>query len=286
MLLISTANVGFGQANIYHPFPDSAACWHENYLWGTICAVNENQYHVFGSDTVIGLYNYHTLLMSGSEVCYGYPPTYKSGKHFIRQDILQKKVYTWAPGFYTDTVLYDFTLVAGNVFHNGMWGYTVTLVDSVLMGDGYHKRLWTNLQFSTINNGDSAVSIIEGVGSTLGLFFSNQGVEYGSVLTSNMQNSQCIYKAYMASCSCSSIAGISIFDTQTDVITIAPNPTFGNFTLQSQKKLGMVYVYNVNGEMVYSNLIEDKSKQIDLSNLSAGIYFIQVQGTHKKIIKE
>lgn len=94
------------------------------------------------------------------------------------------------------------------------------------------------MQFGPIGPGDTnSVSIIEGVGSTAGIFFLPAGVEYGSILNSITQNNQCVYKINSSNCSCSSIAAVHEIQ-KTVALKIMPNPSTGIFTLQSHNELG------------------------------------------------
>lgn len=160
------------QSNKYHAFPDSNAVWRVD---GNDCNMggiysSSYQYTIQG-DTIIGLYSYHKIYLSGmvSQPCQ--PPIY-SNSYFcgLRQDTISKKVYFARPG-YSDTVLYDFNLHIGDTIHslychwNRPSGYQnrliINSIDSVLVGAFYHKRFNTNSPPS---------AIIEGVGGSFGLF--------------------------------------------------------------------------------------------------------------------
>ncbi len=65
-----------------------------------------------------------------------------------------------------------------------------------------------------------------------------------------------------------------------------PNPGNGNFTLSSsQHELGLVTIYNLFGQVVYSKKINSFTHQIDLSNEPAGIYIVQAGDRHIRLIK-
>ena len=70
-------------------------------------------------------------------------------------------------------------------------------------------------------------------------------------------------------------------------LKIYPNPSNGIFTIQSEKELGEVSVYNSLGEIVYQSTIKPFNHlTIDISNQPAGIYILQTQGKHSRLIKE
>jgi len=77
-------------------------------------------------------------------------------------------------------------------------------------------------------------------------------------------------------------------------LKVFPNPGNGFFTIQSEKELGLVYVYNSLGEIVFQSTIQQlTSATIDISKQPAGIYILwlstpsgQTQGKHIRLIKE
>src|SRR5690606_7256126 len=66
--------------------------------------------------------------------------------------------------------------------------------------------------------------------------------------------------------------GINELDNQ---ITLYPNPTTGIINLQTHKPIQDVTVYNLMGQKVSYSLNKEKTS-IDISNLSSGIYFVEV----------
>ncbi len=64
---------------------------------------------------------------------------------------------------------------------------------------------------------------------------------------------------------------------ETNDLSIFPNPTSGNFTIDSYR--GIVEAYRIlgtNGELVSDKITSNGSIEINTSNLNKGIYFIQV----------
>jgi len=55
-------------------------------------------------------------------------------------------------------------------------------------------------------------------------------------------------------------------------VSIYPNPSNGSITIQTDKELGAVIIYNALGEIVYKQL-PDKTN-IDVSGLQSGVYFV------------
>ncbi len=71
---------------------------------------------------------------------------------------------------------------------------------------------------------------------------------------------------------------------------IFPNPSSNSITVQSSGELGLISIYNTLGALVYQEISKDAQRQINLSNLPSGIYFLQSKsGTgllQAKIVKE
>ncbi len=77
-----------------------------------------------------------------------------------------------------------------------------------------------------------------------------------------------------------------------DVIDIYPNPSRGVFTLSfsAEPKDAKLTIYQFNGQVVYEDVLNTKTVEIDLSNKAPGLYLIEVEHrgviTKKKIVIE
>jgi poly(3-hydroxybutyrate) depolymerase len=76
---------------------------------------------------------------------------------------------------------------------------------------------------------------------------------------------------------------IEIKDLSSLRINIYPNPTSGKFTVTSSGKISTIEIYNMLGVQIYtlSNLSQETSKEIDLSNFPKGIYFAKIYDGNK-----
>jgi len=88
-----------------------------------------------------------------------------------------------------------------------------------------------------------------------------------------------------------STLGIHEKDNNTRILSLYPNPTNGNITLDAGSGLlqnGKVEIYNLLGDKVYETLFSDKSSQllIDLSNVSGGVYFLKLKTEKETIVKK
>lgn len=73
-----------------------------------------------------------------------------------------------------------------------------------------------------------------------------------------------------------------------DGVKIFPNPCNGNFTISSPfNDKANLQILDIGGRVVYSCVLERKGEHnIDVSYLSSGMYFIQLDDGYQKIIKK
>ena len=64
-----------------------------------------------------------------------------------------------------------------------------------------------------------------------------------------------------------------------------PNPVKDYLTIESANA-AVVKIYSVSGQMLSEQNISEGINTIDLSNLNAGIYFISVNGTMVKVVRQ
>ncbi len=80
-------------------------------------------------------------------------------------------------------------------------------------------------------------------------------------------------------------AGIEQFANNNEQITIYPNPNNGSFVIEpSSATKQTMQVYDVNGKMVLTQIISDKTS-IDASTLNEGVYNISLQSNEGVINK-
>jgi len=73
----------------------------------------------------------------------------------------------------------------------------------------------------------------------------------------------------------SEMVGLNDIKNNDHHLNIYPNPTKGKFTINSNEKISSVEVYNLIGEKIYTNT-NLTSNEIDLTNISKGIYFVKI----------
>ena len=83
-----------------------------------------------------------------------------------------------------------------------------------------------------------------------------------------------------------STTGITQIAEDHNELTIFPNPSNGNITVQSLYELGNICIYNPIGEVVLQMQSKNRQEQIDLNNLTNGVYYIKTNRGTQKIIKQ
>ncbi|MDD2199815.1 MAG: T9SS type A sorting domain-containing protein, partial [Bacteroidales bacterium] len=288
----------------YYPFPDSNAVWQVSEwcsdppncgLWVSYC------YH-YGNDTVINSKTYKAVIRShlqhgGTLNCCGlYPITGDYIGGVLRQDTLDKKVFLYDVVNEQDTLLYDFDLDIGDTLKGflglSVMGTTLEVVsiDSLLVGNFYRKRI----NFDTLNNppGVCFLSIIEGIGSTAGLFEkfkpNNFIIPYGNKLNCFSENGITLYNSacpeYAVPCEHITLSIPLINDNN---IKIYPNPVSDYFTISTREcDIPLkVEVYSISGAKLDEQAIYMDKTRINISSYKKGTYIIRIQNKHNHIIK-
>ena len=80
--------------------------------------------------------------------------------------------------------------------------------------------------------------------------------------------------------------GIGQIESSASQISIYPNPSNNNITIQSSTSLGAISIYNSLGEIVLQTKSKNTQEQIDVSKFPSGIYMVHTQGKYLKLVKE
>ncbi len=282
-ILLLALTAGHGQTNAYHPFPDSHAIWIGTYWYydpSSGCVVNDDYNLYISGDTTIGTYLYHKLYKNGymsAPPCLP-PGFYYYGQYWsaFRQDSTNKKIYLFKNG--TDTLAYDFNLNVGDTLpitclSVGFNNY-IQSIDSVLIGNQYHKRFWLSNNYA---------ALIEGIGTTLGAFVPiAPPFESGNDLWCVRINNQIVWTSSQGNdCSLTSIRENYVNENQ---ILIFPNP----FSLTTTLKINgnftnaILTMYDAYGQQVKQiKNISGQTITLHRDNLPSGLYFLRLTENNK-----
>jgi len=266
-------------AQDYKPFPNANAMWRE-FFGGFEFNCEDYQYVITG-DTIINDVTYHKLQKSG--VIYaagGFGGCNWSAYSGIndyagcfRNDIPAEKVYFFDGE--TERLLYDFSLSIGDTIPKfGEYDYPTTIIsiDSIELGGILHKRFFVNNQCNIHGS-----YIIEGIGSTYGLFFASRcHFESDSQLLCFSINDETIYPSTGTNCTLVN----AIEDHTQDKATIAlyPNPAYSTFQIKGIDNFEniAVSIYNAYGQRVMQEQKLNKDGLIHIETLTEGVYFVNI----------
>jgi len=65
-------------------------------------------------------------------------------------------------------------------------------------------------------------------------------------------------------------------ENEESAIALYPNPATNNFTVQNAKQNSVISIYNLQGSKVFTKKLQEKTDNINIEQLSNGIYFYQV----------
>lgn len=275
----------YGQSEVYFSFPDSNTIWYFHYSQYFEGQEPVDVYYTItiSEDTLINEQEYHSLtipnrLCSSATNCAGISLGYKGA---IREDTLTRKVYFIPPSENEEQLLYDFKWQVGDT----LTGYMefilepdiIQTVDSILIGDTYRKRWLLNPYHS--------IYLIEGIGSTYGLFERSPGPvaeDFGYSLICFQQNGSILYPDTTTTCQFPNF--INIGDKIQDQISIIPNPSNGSFIIKFDNlTLKEICIIDLMGNKYFTKNITSET-YINIENLPVGLYLVTITDTFGRII--
>jgi len=279
-------------------FPDSNAIW-RNYSWltghspgHTETQINDYEYMLDGDTVLVNHYSKlyskgwrHNLNSSFSSQTHD-SVFYCQYDGAIRTDSL-KHVYWLSKYDSLERLLYDFNLSSGDTlpltYSYPTYQININIVrstDSLLIGNQYKKR------FNICTTVDTSVvfSLIEGVGSTNGLFSTmilQQGIEHGENLICFYLNGILSYSTNNTSYSpTQQICKLFTCINPSERISIFPNPanSYLNIKLQDYvlNENVVATIFDETGRLLIQEKMTEQVLRINISGLSSGFYIIQL----------
>ncbi|MEI6123534.1 MAG: T9SS type A sorting domain-containing protein [Bacteroidota bacterium] len=215
----------------------------------------------------------------------------------FREDTTDRKVFFLPPDSISGTLLYDFDLNLGDTLpitytnndHNDInepVTNIVTSVDSVLIGNEYHKRF----EISAYNWGGNFapyVSLIEGIGSTfgfLGWLRPDPEVPIGSTLLCFKLNGLTVFPD--SNYQCDIVSSINESIKSEPIVQIFPNP----FNLTTKISFNITYktvdieLTDIQGKLINKHkCINCDEIILDRKGVENGFYFLRMTFDNKNI---
>jgi hypothetical protein len=264
-------------ADYYIEFPDSNVTWHFERIDINFFSGTSYYYYSISmcGDTSMNGQTYK-ILSSGTDVC---DATDYEGA--FREDTLNRLVYYVPPSMSEEQLLYDFNMQTGDTVK----GYIETkayqpdivqAIDSVLIGSKYRKR-W-------LINPDYSIYIIEGIGSTYGLYEFSPGdaTDHSNYfLFCYQQNDHTLYPDTTSDCKYPN----SIIPDQElhDQVKVFPNPCKGSITVESENiLLKEIYLLNMLGQVIFTKKTNIR-RLTQIDNLHQGIYILNIRDKSNRV---
>ena len=90
-----------------------------------------------------------------------------------------------------------------------------------------------------------------------------------------------IMAGYVASITCNTL-GNNFFEQPID-FSYSPNPTNGIVNITSKTEIAEVALYNVAGQLLYFNKLNDVNTKIDLTSFAVGTYFVKMKINEREV---
>ena len=262
-----------GQTNVYQPFPNDSALWD----YQDQGPMNTTYRFIkWLGDTVINLKTYKKEYTSTSlsPLLDNSTWWYSCG---IRQDIPNEKIYKIVGGVETDVSVSQHLHVGDSMPINPVckWAYRIVSIDSIQIGDKFHKRYNCKEDSSSTATESYIVGVgevyysscFEGV-SSLSCYSVDNNLLYG-----DPKNPYCPQLV------------TSINNEQFEnYLTISPNPFSSSTTLKTDNpfKNATLTLYNLHGQKVKQiKNISEQTVTLYRDNLPSGLYFILLTQDNK-----
>lgn len=292
-------------AQSYIPIPESNAIW----IQGSFSYFGYNNHEhatitqplSFGNDSIVGGTVYHTL--HGHAIAdwidgWGNQQTYQDGTDLIpdqvwvlfRQDIPNKQIYQWDSNTSQEQLLYDFNnLTVGQPYPQTLNNMNfpqilVMAYDSVVLIDGLYHERWV---LGSNSNDSGFVSIIEGVGSTMGfdlpiaIPFEQSSATLcfsvdGNAVFDGWGNANALIPPRYSSDCAANVRLDELVGSELDV-SVWPNPVNDIVTIKSAERIEKLVLYDAVGQQVLEQEVQkENTAELTLINLPVGNYLLKV----------
>lgn len=255
---------------------------------------SKSTWYKIGEDTTIHEVGYKKLMKSTDPNHENWQPE----GHFLRQE--GDQIYS-KDGANTETLLYNFGMAIGDSMETEIYPRTkyISILDSI--GDttmnNTTRKIYYLREFPKVYSGWKTQEIwIEGIGSiTDGLLrhteFGLTGANHGYQLLCFHQNETLIYQSQdFDNCYINISDGVSEKLTKPDFLKLFPNPTNGQLIVEVNQPFSSdasIEILSLTGRIIKTqNSLQKGENIIDLSNISAGTYFVRLKSTRETMTKK
>jgi parallel beta-helix repeat protein len=180
--------------------------------------------------------------------------------------------------FYENPRIYQDTVDIGAIEYNGYYNPVMDILnlDSInTLLQNIDTLIYKNITY--VSNVE--LTICEGDSIHLGDDFQQIAGEYYDTLT-HRYGGDSIIVTQLNTIAC--VSGIN--NTHMDEVILYPNPC-SNYLNINNNKFDRIYIYRLDGTLIYNKLIKDKSR-IDVSELETGLYIVKLDDTIIRLINK
>jgi len=276
----------------YYAFPDSSATWVESHSNGASypCIHYWDREIYIAKDTTFGGFIYKKLIYNENEYivpysgCWSTLNTYANGMTYgyLRDDTSSRIVYLLGSPISInqgDTLLYDFSKQVGDTIPSLLAPYVIDSIKNVIIAGVARRSFY--IRFPASNGQGATTSIIEGIGTEKGIVYFPDNWEGGDMLMCFSQNDKKLYPDTNGVCQHINSVGVM----EQGKVRVFPNPATDKIYFEGIMN-GRTRITSLVGETILEK--ELKGSFLDVSNIPAGIYFLDLSSEgikeRKKII--
>jgi len=259
------------------PYLDETSSWHEFFHYPNGSGYTEENYTItFRGDTLINGISYFKTWKTGIATVHsgGYSNMYPIDKSWwpIREE--DQRFFLFDTVHNQEKLMYDFNLTIGDTLNLPEYcdGHVISWADTVYIGTIPRLRYH-------LNGTNDIVQIIEGIGTSFGLFWSPCNSFVPSELQCYSQDGA--YLQLIPNVDCSAFV-VDTKDIANDLFTISPNPCHDQIEIRLPtgfSKPLTIMVFDLLGNIVYNATLPFPSsvESIDISNATPGMYIVCLQ---------
>lgn len=253
-----------------------------------------DDYFIAGGDTIINGLKYWKVYDYYQITNYKEPTLESTGNVFIRQDIIERKLYYLTDIFSSEKLWYDFSGTEGDTVNqdakktNGAGAYPIIEKDTIL------KPFQDSIHYLALEGWFNAcgkqVVLLDGIGTTEGFSTPIAHLESpGGCLVCYSKNGQMVYSGSLDYQFCDKITGIKErLASRKKTFSVYPNPVSGDQKLLTIKgefpKKQQLVLFDAVGNILYQSLIEGTNPKITLPELQTGLYYLKVNNNLASLI--